>query len=91
MYKKEDEILDLIFFNYDVVKPLFYIIQGLKIFIGYLEASDRNIKIEYQRNIIKKYASDSSIDIDVFMSGNDVASISFDDNSNSHTIVLSNM
>ena len=60
-------------------------------FIGYLDASDRNIKIEDQRNIIKKYASDSSFDIDVFMSGNDVASISFDDNSNSHTIVLSNI
>ena len=59
--------------------------------IGYLDASDRNISADEQRDIVTQYALSNASTIDVFFNEKNIQDITNSVNSQNNTIIISNI
>ena len=58
--------------------------------IGYLDASDRNVSVEEQRQIVEQYAHDSNLVIDVY-SSDEMSKLIYGLQTSGHTLILANI
>ncbi len=58
--------------------------------VGYLDASDRNVSIEEQRQVVEEYAHASNFAIDVYSSG-EISELLNSLQTSGHTLILANI